>query len=439
MKTEFTEQQLRDPGVAVSAQAIRKCVHCGFCLATCPTYLLLGDERDSPRGRIYLMKQMLEKEQEPTADVVRHIDRCLSCLACTTTCPSGVDYMHLVDHSRAYIEKHYRRPMSERILRFALARVLPYRARFRFALRAGRLAAPLSGLARKYRPLESVATLLDLARSNPPAKSAPADSPARAVRRGRVLMMQGCAESVVRPQIRAAAIRVLNRIGYDVVFAREEQCCGALVHHMGRDVESVAFARRTVEAWSRISDRYATDGGVDAIIITTSGCGTLIKDYGFLLRDEPRYAERAARVSALAKDISEILAPEDLQVEASDRRVRVAYHGACSLQHGQKLVAAPKRLLEAAGFEVCTPADSHLCCGSAGAYSILQPQISARLGERKAANLVALGADVIATGNVGCAMQIAARTSTPVVHVVELLDWASGGPPPVPALAHTKK
>jgi glycolate oxidase iron-sulfur subunit len=430
MKTEFTEHQLADPDVAVAAQAIRKCVHCGFCLATCPTYVLLGDERDSPRGRIYLMKEMLEKDQQPTAAVVRHIDRCLSCLACTTTCPSGVDYMHLVDHARAYIEHRYRRPRAERALRWSLAQVLPHRARFRWALRIGRLVAPLAPLLRRSKALHSLAAMLELARDTRAAHAPAQDSAAIGVRRGRVLLMQGCAESVVRPEIRAAAIRLLNRLGYDVVFARDERCCGALVHHMGRDEEAQAFALRTIDDWSRTIDAAAAQGPVDAIVVTTSGCGTLIKDYGFILRNHPAYAERAARISRLAKDISELVSPADLRVEGLKASNRVAYHAACSLQHGQKVGAAPKQLLEAAGFDVRVPSEAHLCCGSAGTYNILQPQIAAQLGERKAANLVALEPHVIATGNIGCAVQIAARTNIPVVHTVELLDWATGGPMP---------
>ena len=426
MKTEFTAEQLADPATAVSAQAIRKCVHCGFCTATCPTYVLLGDERDSPRGRIYLMKEMLEKQQRPTAEVVRHIDRCLSCLACTTTCPSGVDYMHLVDHSRAYVEQHYTRPLRERLLRSVLVRILPYRSRFRWTLRLGKLAVPFTALFRGI-GFKSVVAMLELARSAR-AEHAPARNvEATGGRRGRVLLMQGCAESVVRPEIRAATVRVLTRVGYDVIFARNEACCGALVHHMGRDEESLQFARRNVDLWSRTIDAA---GGVDAIVITTSGCGTTLKDYGFMLRDEAEYASRALRISSLSKDISELLTADDVRARVALQELRVGYHAACSLQHGQKLVAKPKQLLEAAGFDVRVPLESHLCCGSAGTYNILQPEIAAALGQRKAEHLSALDSHWIATGNVGCAMHIATHSKLPVVHTVELLDWATGGPKP---------
>jgi glycolate oxidase iron-sulfur subunit len=425
MKTEFSERQLADPATAVSAQAIRKCVHCGFCTATCPTYVLLGDERDSPRGRIYLMKEMLEKEQAPTPGVVRHIDRCLSCLACTTTCPSGVDYMHLVDHARAYVEERYRRPLSERMLRWVLAKVLPYRARFRWALRAGKALAPLAPAFDAKRP---VAALLKLARSTPTGSSDARDSAATGAKRGRVLLMQGCAESVVRPQIRAATVRLLNRVGYDVVFASGEGCCGALVHHMGRERQALELIRRNVDLWTRTIE---SAGDLTAIIVTTSGCGTLVKDYGFVLRNDPQYAAKAAKVAGLAKDVSELLTPDDVRASA---RMRVAYHAACSLQHGQKIVAQPRQLLEAAGFDVHVPAEAHLCCGSAGTYNILQPALAAQLGARKASALAALAPQAIATGNVGCAVQLATYSTTPIVHTIELLDWATGGPKP-PALS----
>lgn len=424
MQTRFSPAQLSDPEFASSEAVIRKCVHCGFCTATCPTYVLLGDELDSPRGRIYLMKEMLENEQEPTPEVVKHIDRCLSCLSCMTTCPSGVNYMHLVDHARAYIEKRYRRPLRERMFRRLLVLVLPHPGRFRFALRLARFGRAFAPAIARVKALAPLAAMLALAPREVP-KPASAEQARVPGLRGRVALLQGCAEPVLRPEIRAATVRLLNRLGYDVVFASGEACCGALVHHMGRDTESLDAARRNVDAWSREID----DAGLSAILITASGCGTTIKDYGFMLRNDPLYADRAAHVSALAKDISEMLA--ELELPAGDGRgLTIAYHPACSLQHGQKVVDAPKRLLAAAGYQVRTPAEAHLCCGSAGTYNILQPEIAGALGRRKTANLERLGADAIATGNIGCAVQIGQRTSVPVVHTVELLDWATGGPAP---------
>ena len=426
MKTEFTGEQLADPAIRTSAQAIRNCVHCGFCTATCPTYVLLGDELDSPRGRIYLMKDMLETGATPSPEVVEHIDRCLSCLACVTTCPSGVDYRHLVDHSRAHIEKVYTRPFRDQLLRWTIANILPWRDRFALALRLGRIAAPMADMLNRSSFLRPLGMMLEMAADNQPRAAAREDSPATTPRKGRVILQQGCAEPVLRPEFRSAAVRLLNRAGYDVRFAPREGCCGALVHHMGREGEALAFVRRNVDAWAREIEA----GPVDAILVTASGCGAMIKDYAFLLRNDPAYAERAARISALAKDISEVLVPASLPLTVSIRAVRVAYHAACSLQHGQQITSAPKTLLEAAGFTVTTPTEAHLCCGSAGAYSILQPDIADRLAARKAGRLDALKADVIATGNIGCAVHIGARADTPVVHVIELLDWATGGPTP---------
>ncbi|WP_213981034.1 glycolate oxidase subunit GlcF [Sphingomonas sp. dw_22] len=425
MQTAFSPAQLADPAMAASEAVIRKCVHCGFCTATCPTYVLLGDELDSPRGRIYLMKDMLENEREPSAEVVKHIDRCLSCLSCMTTCPSGVNYMHLVDHARAYIEERYRRPWRERLFRTLLAQVLPYPGRFRLALALARLARPATPLVERFPALKPMAAMLALAPKRAAPKPSNAASPVQRPR-GRVALMQGCAEPVLRPEIRAATVRLLNRAGYDVVFAPGEGCCGALVHHMGKEAASLTAARQNVDAWAALAD----DGGLDAIVITTSGCGTTIKDYGFMLREDPAYAEKAARVSALARDVSELLIDAGLPI-GDGRGLTVAYHAACSLQHGQKVTEAPKRLLAGAGYIVRTPLEAHLCCGSAGTYNILQPEIAGKLGDRKAANLARLEADVIATGNIGCAMQIGQRAAIPVVHTVELLDWATGGPRPL--------
>ena len=421
MQTRFTPDQLADPAMASSEGVIRKCVHCGFCTATCPTYALLGDELDSPRGRIYLIKDMLENQRKPGPETVKHIDRCLSCLSCMTTCPSGVNYMHLVDHARAYIHENYRRPWHERAVRRLLAWVLPYPGRFRAALTVAKLGRPFAPLIAGVKPL---AAMLAMAPRHIPAQ-VPADNATVPSAKGRVTLLQGCAEPVLKPEYRAAAIRLLNRVGFDVVFAPGEGCCGALVHHMGREADGLDAARRNVDAWMREVD----GGGLAAIVVTASGCGTTIKDYGFMLRNDPAYADKAARVSALARDISELLAEADLP-RGDGRGLTVAYHAACSLQHGQKVTDAPKRLLAAAGYAVRTPVEAHLCCGSAGTYNILQPEIAGQLGARKASNLDRLQADVIATGNVGCAMQIARFGETPIVHTIELLDWATGGPTP---------
>ena len=428
MQTNFTAEQLADPHVAASEKILRRCVHCGFCTATCPTYVTLGNELDSPRGRIYLIKDMLENGRAADEQVVTHIDRCLSCLSCVTTCPSGVDYMHLVDHARVHIEKTYRRPLMDRMIRQVLASVLPYPQRFRLALAFAKLGRPLAPIFKAFAPLRPLAAMLELApqgalRGSDSAR--PGSRKPNAERRGRVAILTGCAQPVLDPGINEATIRLLTRLGIEVVVPQGEGCCGALVHHLGKEDPALAFARRNIDVWSREIDAR----GLDAIIITASGCGTTVKDYGHMLRLDPAYADKAARVSALAKDVTEYLATLELPAGES-RGLTVAYHSACSMQHGQKITMAPKLLLKNAGFLVRDPPEGHLCCGSAGTYNILQPEISAELKARKVKNIEATRPDVIATGNIGCMTQIGTGTVLPILHTVELLDWAYGGPKP---------
>lgn len=432
MQTSFSIHQLADPHMAESEKILRKCVHCGFCTATCPTFALLGDELDSPRGRIYLIKEMLENDRPADARTVRHIDRCLSCLSCMTTCPSGVHYMHLVDHARAHIEKTYRRPLGNRMVRSLLAFVLPHPGRFRLSLAAAFYARPFAGLLRAMGgPFKSLGAMLSLAPLKAPSPSSlkqgsayPAAS--AAARKGRVALLTGCAQPVLAPEINEATVRLLNRAGVEVVLPKGEGCCGALVHHMGREDQALTDARRNVDAWTREIEGE----GLDAILITASGCGTTIKDYGFMLKDDPAYAEKAARVSALAKDVTEYLAGLDLGAPVRATGLTVAYHSACSMQHGQKITRQPKTLLTAAGFAVRDVPEGHLCCGSAGTYNILQPDIARRLRDRKVANIEKTAPDLVATGNVGCITQIGSGTQLPVMHTVLLLDWAYGGPEP---------
>jgi glycolate oxidase iron-sulfur subunit len=428
MQTNFTPEQLTHPDVAFSEQILRKCVHCGFCTATCPTYVTLGNELDSPRGRIYLIKDMLENGRAADAEVVTHIDRCLSCLACATTCPSGVDYMHLIDHARAHIEDTYRRPLMDRLIRNLLAAVLPYPRRFRIALKLAWLGRPIAGLLKQIPALAPFSAMLDLAPRlvpRPSRFSKPGSHLPSAQRRGRVAILTGCAQSVLDPAINEATIRLLTRLGVEVVVPSGEVCCGSLVHHMGREHQALAQARANIDVWIAEIE----SGVLNAIIITTSGCGTTIKDYGHMLRLDPAYAEKAVRISALAKDVTEYLSTLDLPTQPR-KNITVAYHSACSMQHGQKITLAPKLLLTAAGFTVRDPAEGHLCCGSAGTYNIMQPAISAELKARKVRNLEAIKADIIATGNIGCITQIASGTATPILHTVELLDWAYGGEEP---------
>ncbi len=427
MQTSFTLAQLADPNVAESEKILRTCVHCGFCTATCPTYVLLGDELNSPRGRIYLIKDMLENDQPATAGVVKHIDRCLSCLACMTTCPSGVHYMHLVDHARIHIEQTYRRPLADRALRALLAFVLPHNGRFRLALRAAQLARPL-GKVLTALGFSRLAAMLRLAPVALPraAGAGYTHFPAPGVTRARVALLEGCVTPVIGPSVQEAAIRVLNRHGVEVVMPKGQGCCGGLAHHAGRERAALDAVRANVDAWIAEADGK----GLDAILVTASGCGTTVKDYGYMLRSDRAYAAKAARVSKLALDISEYLALLRLSPHRSGAALTVAYHSACSLQHGQKVVRPPKELLSKLGFVVKDVPEGHLCCGSAGTYNILQPELADRLRERKVANIAKVKPDVIAAGNIGCITQIAAGTSTPVVHTVELIDWATGGPEP---------
>ncbi|WP_417587816.1 glycolate oxidase subunit GlcF [Pararhodobacter oceanensis] len=424
MQTNFTPEQLRDPAIQRSNEVLRACVHCGFCTATCPTYAVLGDELDSPRGRIYLIKEMLETGRPADARTVKHIDRCLSCLACMTTCPSGVHYMHLVDHARDYIERTYKRPFGDRMLRGLLAQILPYPTRFRLALLAAKLGRPFAFLM----PDARLKAMLAMAPKQIPPVSRN-DSPqvfaAQGERRMRVALMTGCAQKALNTDINDATIRLLTRLGAEVVVAEGAGCCGALTHHMGKTADSHTSASRNIRAW--MAERRGA--GLDAVVINTSGCGTTVKDYGHMLRHDP-LAEDAAEVAGLARDISEVLTELGIE-KGAPKGLRVAYHAACSLQHGQQIKSLPKELLKRAGFTVFEPADSHLCCGSAGTYNLLQPAISGELKARKLATLEARAPDIIAAGNIGCMMQIGSGTEVPVVHTVELLDWATGGLRPV--------
>jgi glycolate oxidase iron-sulfur subunit len=432
MQTIFTEKQLTDPAIKRSNEILRSCVHCGFCTATCPTYQVLGDELDSPRGRIYLIKDMLEHSRVPDEKTVKHIDRCLSCLACMTTCPSGVHYMHLVDHAREYIENNYKRPLSDRLLRWVLARILPYPMRFRVALLGAKIGRPFAGLmpdARLRAMLEMAPKQIPpVSRNDDPQSFAPV-----APQKMRVALMTGCAQKALNTDINDATIRLLTRLGCEVVVAKGAGCCGALTHHMGKASESHATAAKNIKAWTAEMD----GAGLDAIVINTSGCGTTVKDYGHMFRNDALAAD-AARVSGVAMDISEVLMKLEMP-QSAKKDLTVAYHAACSLQHGQQIKTFPKDLLKRAGFTVVEPADSHLCCGSAGTYNLMQPEISKQLKARKVRTLEAKKPDVIAAGNIGCMMQIGSGTEVPIMHTVELLDWATGGPQPPAMTAPGKR
>tara|TARA_B110000902_G_scaffold91325_1_gene108548 strand:- start:27415 stop:28566 length:1152 start_codon:yes stop_codon:yes gene_type:complete len=369
---------------------------------------------------------MLENERVPDEKTVKHIDRCLSCLACMSTCPSGVHYMHLVDHARGYIEQKYKRPMSDRLLRWVLSRILPYPMRFRIALLGAKIGRPFARLmpdARLRAMLEMTPQIIPpVSRNDDPQTFAP-----KVARKKRVALMTGCAQKALNTDINDATIRLLTRLGCEVVVAEGAGCCGALTHHMGKTAESHGAAGKNIRAWASEMD----GDGLDAIVINTSGCGTTVKDYGHMFRNDPLAAD-AARVAGIAKDVSEVLMDLDLPAGA-DQELTIAYHAACSLQHGQQIKTFPKDLLKKAGFKVVEPSDPHLCCGSAGTYNLMQPEISKQLRDRKVRSIEAKKPDIIAAGNIGCMMQIGSASDIPIVHTVELLDWATGGPRP-PAL-----
>ncbi len=428
MQTNFEPGRLFDPGIAEADKILRRCVHCGLCTATCPTYQVLGDERDSPRGRIYAIKDMLEKDAPAKPSVSVHIDRCLTCLSCMTTCPSGVDYMHLVEVARRHIEKTGRRRFKDRLLRKTLASIVPYPTRFRWALRAAPLGARLAGAFKRF-GLPELAAMTELASAKRTSRgrfSGPGTAVPSGLRTGRVVLLSGCAQQVLRPEINDATIRLFARSGIDVIVSAGAGCCGALSQHIGREAEAIEMAKRNIDAWGKEIAR----GNVDAVIINASGCGTTVKDYGHMLARDADYASRAKDISSRTMDVTEFLARHDIGAPKRWSSLKVAYHAACSLQHGQRVTTQPRVLLRNAGFTLLDIPESHLCCGSAGVYNILQPEIATALRDRKAANIRPLRPDIVAAGNIGCITQLQAALDVPVVHTVELLDWAHGGPVP---------
>ena len=427
MQTHFTDAQLQDPQIREADSILRKCVHCGFCTATCPTFVLTGDERDSPRGRIWMMRELLETPSSVSADTGYHLDRCLGCLACTTTCPSGVDYHHLIDIGREKIDGLVQRPLGDRLMRRLLAYVIPHAGRFRMMMRLGRIGA----LFAPVMPAKMRAALAKLPKQLPAfdrVGSKTMHFKPRITGTRRVILMAGCAQRALDPAINASTIRVLNKLGVEVTVREEATCCGALAHHIGEKDAAHSTVRNTLLAWQDELDR----GDVDAIIANASGCGTMIKDYAHMVADDPELAGIAERVSGLARDITEILA--DLPLESiidpmPGGRGPITYHSACSLQHGQKIHDLPMQLLREAGFEVRQPLEPHLCCGSAGVYNILQPDMADGLRKRKLENIGKAGAPMVAAGNIGCIQQL--DGDIPVRHTIQYIDWASGGPPPV--------
>ena len=422
MLTNFTTAQLRDPQIAEANAILQTCVHYGFCTNTCPTYVLTRDENESPRGRIDLIRAMLEKGGPPEPDTVRHLDNCLSCLSCMTTCAVKVDYVHLIDRARAHIEGNFRRPLAERVVRALLARVLPHPRAFSALMALGRLARPLRPLLpRRWR------TMMEMIPPRvAPDVLAPQAFPAEGAVRMRVALLAGCAQQALNGDINAATIRLLRRHGCEVVIAAGSGCCGSLNLHMGREEEARAFARQNIRAWEKVRE-----GQLDVLVINASGCGTTVKDYGHLFAREPGMARPAEQIAALARDVSELLWAIGLRkLSVGVPPYRVAYHDPCSMQHVQKVIEQPRALLRAAGFDVVDVPERHFCCGSAGTYNLLQPEMAKALGERKAAHIHSTDPDIVATGNIGCMTQLSHYLGRPIVHTVELLDWATGGAKP---------
>lgn len=426
MKTQFSSEQKHNPKIAEADSILRSCVHCGFCTATCPTYVTSGDERESPRGRIWMLRELLEDRESFTHDTRKHIDSCLGCLACETTCPSGVDYRHLLDIGREKLERDVRRSFADRMTRRMLARVVANPTRFRAMLRLGRFAAPFGGLM----PASIRAALSHIPSSLPPidpigatSQELEPDSPT-----GRhVILLAGCAQRVLDPEINASTVRVLNRLGVEVTVRREAVCCGALAHHVGVGEEADASMRATIAAWGEELDRRQ----VDAILVNASGCGTMVKDYAHHFRHDSEIAATASRISDLACDISEYLAGmpiENIAKSGPGMLGPIAYHSACSLQHGQEIHALPMELLSRVGFDVRGLRNAHLCCGSAGVYNILFPDTANELRSRKLETIKETGAPCVAAGNIGCIAQLDGEL--PVRHTVQFIDWASGGPKP---------
>lgn len=428
MHTNFSKAQLKDERIADADRILKRCVHCGLCTAVCPTYVLLGDERDSPRGRIYLIKDMFERKTAPTAEVRHHVDRCLSCLSCMTTCPSGVDYMHLVDIARTHLAETGHQGIKKRIMRWLLAAILPYPHRFRWALSMVPVGRPLAPLFAKlgFKELQAMLSLAPEKLLPSASYSGPGTAATKKHRRARVILPSGCVQKVIRPDINDATIRLLARRGIDVVVSAGAGCCGALVHHMGKEADARAQAKRNIDAWMKEIDKEP----VDAIVSNASGCGTMVKDYGFLFRNDPAYAEKAAEISALAKDVSELLVEFPLGAPVRWSSLRVAYHSACSLQHGQRVIDEPKKHLLQAGYSVVDVPEGHICCGSAGVYNIMQPELAEDLRARKLGNIRSVKPDLVAAGNIGCITQLEKGSDLPIAHTVELLDWAYGGPVP---------
>jgi glycolate oxidase iron-sulfur subunit len=426
MQTKFTPDQLKNKNNKSTEEIVRKCVHCGMCNATCPTYQLLGDELDGPRGRIYLIKDMLENNKPGNEKIAKHLDRCLSCYACMTTCPSQVNYMHLIDHGRSHLEKTYKRPILERLFRSLLSLTLPNPKTFKTLSILVNIVRPVSFIFPKF--IKNSMKLMPSAFPKKTLKTQRIYSAKKNKPVARVALLTGCVQRVISPEINESTIRLLNRHDVEVIVMPEINCCGSLDHHLGKEKAAHELFKKNIDLWY---DEYLNNG-LNAIISNTSGCGTTLKDYGFIFRGDKEMKKKAKKISELTKDITEFLDKNiKLNFKQNEKVYKIAYHSPCSMQHGQKVHQQPIDLIKRTGNEVLNIPDGHLCCGSAGTYNILQQKIAKTLLKNKVDNINKIEPDFISTGNIGCMTQIASGIETPIVHTVEVIDWLTGGPKPI--------
>ena len=424
MQTNFSDTQLKDKDNQSTEKIFKKCVHCGMCNATCPTYGILGDELDGPRGRIYLIQDMLENNKKPSEKVVKHIDRCLSCYSCMTTCPAGVNYMHVIDHGRKYIEKNYERPFFDKLLRNFLSITLPNIRYFKVASFFVKIGKPFSFLFPK-----KIKNMIGLMPTSFPKKLLKNQEIYRAKGKkiARVALLTGCVQKEISPQINESTIRLLNRHGVEVVVPKKIRCCGSLNHHLGKSEDAHTDFTNNINIWYEEHKK----GNLDAILSNTSGCGTTLKDYGFIFRDDKDYKDKAKIISKLTKDVTEYLSESlKLNIKKKNKKYKIAYHSACSMQHGQNIHSQPLELLSKTENDIMEIPQGHLCCGSAGTYNILQSEIATKLLKDKVKNIESTNPEIISTGNIGCITQISNGTNIPILHTIELLDWYTGGPKP---------
>ena len=425
MQTIFTPEQLKSKNNKSTEEIVRKCVHCGMCNSTCPTYQILGDELDGPRGRIYLIKDMLENNKPANEKIAKHLDRCLSCYACMTTCPSGVNYMHLIDHGRAHLEKTYKRPILEKLFRNILSLTLPNPKIFKILSILVNIVRPLNFLFPEF--IKNSMKLMPAKFPKKTLKTQKIYSVEKTKSIARVALLTGCVQRVISPEINESSIRLLNRHNVEVVVMPEINCCGSLDHHLGKEKAAHELFKKNINLWY---DEYL-ENGLTAIISNTSGCGTTLKDYGFIFRGDKEMKIKAKKISELTKDITELLDKNiKLNFKQNEKVYKIAYHSACSMQHGQIVHQQPIDLIKRTGNQVLNIPEGHVCCGSAGTYNILQQKIAKELLKNKIENINKIQPDFISTGNIGCMTQIASGTEIPIVHTVEVIDWLTGGPKP---------